>query len=424
MIEKGKSVLLAILVLASLLQSYMLAYNTPNFEPTKPSQYVETNLLGEPEEAVNLVFPEQIVLHFGKNKHTVLYPDNTFYKMIFESVKQRTFDGFRVSSAAAFEAEQVRTEREGVEIRFKDGVPFRILQNVMQLKGDVLGETDRIRRIWIYTKENGEEVKAFFFSDVGSIVYEATKADLNVKDVEKFVGLGKYLTKYHTAGGDYYLPDQPLPMMKLRYEYTTFTPEQMQKSLFSDPGITRNLSERDGSEIYTDGKSGLQLENRRRWMIYTDPAAPVESRNDAKENLYSAVQFINQHGGWNGKYMLERIPQETRGEQTFIFRQYIGSYPIISSSLENFGYMKIVLQKGVVTGYERSLINLGGSAVQKEERKLPGGKELDSLIDHYSGKAMIKSVFPAYRPLLTDEAVELTPVWTVELNNGLYDVLK
>ena len=74
----------------------------------------------------------------------------------------------------------------------------------------------------------------------------------------------------------------------------------MQKNLFFDPGVTRAISDRSGSQIYTDGKRGLQIEQNGKWISYTDPVAGQKLQDDESENVYAAITFINQHGGWDG----------------------------------------------------------------------------------------------------------------------------
>ena len=88
-----------------------------------------------------------------------------------------------------------------------------------------------------------------------------------------------------------------------------YTPEQLQKSLFVDPGTSRNLLDRDGTEIYTDGKRGLQIYHGRHWMSYSDPVAPVETNAASQESLLVAVEFINRHGGWDGDYLMSEIEE-------------------------------------------------------------------------------------------------------------------
>jgi regulatory protein YycH of two-component signal transduction system YycFG len=295
----------------------------------------------------------------------------------------------------------------------------------MQIKGEVPSENDIITRIWMYTKETKDDVRTFFFTDMPSVVYEAVKADFTVSDIEKFVNSGEGLTPYKLGAGDYYLPSEPLTIASYKFNYTQFTADQLKRSFFTDPAITRNLTERDGSEIYTDGKRGLQLKNDQHWMTYSDPVAPAESKIDLGENLMSAIQFINQHGGWNGNYALNKMPQRlVTANQAFVFREYFNSFPIINTGTENIGFIKIVLQKGVVSSFERSLIIPDSRTITSSEAQIAGGEALEAKLSAYAKKNSIFSVFPAYIPVVSEQQVELIPSWAIELLDGSYEFLK
>ncbi|HEY0828398.1 MAG TPA: two-component system activity regulator YycH, partial [Bacilli bacterium] len=413
------------------LQSYLLAYSTPNYELIDQTKYIESELIGKQIELKDLIYPEDIVLHFGNAKHTVLYPDlypSSFYSLIFNLVKNRIFDGLRLANDFSLDWTAYRNEHEGVELRFGDGIPLNVLQSngVMQIKGDQQTPIQPINRMFI-TSENNEEVRVFFFSDDISAVYEAT-TDINVKNVETFIGFGELLPAYHTNDGRLYLPDQPLSFIKFRHSYSQFTSEQMQKSLFVDPNNTKYFSERDGSrtEIYSDGKRALEIDKEQSWMVYSDPiTTPGEDVNDLRANLFTAVKFINEHGGWNGNYMISSISENSETEgQTFLFRQYVESYPDISSKLANFGFIRIVLQHGIVTHYERSLINIDTIKTDINEVVLPGGEELAQLILSNGGSFNVETVFPAYRASITKDHVEFIPVWAMKLRDGTIDYLE
>ena len=67
MIERGKTVLLALLVVVSLVQSYLLAYSMPGMEVNVRTEqdYVTTEPLGPEEQMNKLLLPEELVLHLG-----------------------------------------------------------------------------------------------------------------------------------------------------------------------------------------------------------------------------------------------------------------------------------------------------------------------------------------------------------------------
>src|SRR5690606_38972138 len=109
-------------------------------------------------------------------------------------------------------------------------------------------------------------------------------------------------------------------------------------------------------EVYSDAKRGLQVRTNQLWMSYTDPIAPLENTSDPIEDLNSAVQFINQRGGWNGKFRIDFIaPSLTDKGQRFIFRQYMPvypfDYPVIERDHHLFGYIATTLQGGTISEY-------------------------------------------------------------------------
>jgi regulatory protein YycH of two-component signal transduction system YycFG len=427
MMDKGKSVLLGLLVLFSLVQSYFLVYSMPSMEAKVKTQqdYVQTEPLGPEEQVKNLLFPEQIVLHMGGDKHTVFYPDNTYYNLILKKLQGREFKGFQRDTVQLVDWDQVRRQDQGVELRFGRPIPFQLLQQVFKVDADVLFSRDSIDRIWIFARHDSGEVRTFFFSSDGRNVYESQRADLTAGDVATNVGFGQYWTPYQTTDGQLYLPEKPYAgVTQMQVPITRYTADQMQGSLFFDPGITRSIQERkDGNQIYTDGKTGLKVEQAGGWMSYTDPAAPTGSQNDLVENVVAAVQFVNQHGGWNGLYRFA-LPSEPEANNSVIrFQQYYNHVPILSGDKMTFGYMQLKLQQGTVTSYERSLMLLGDKANNKKSRILPGGDELRGLVYQAALGSQVESLYPAYRPSLGKESITLNPVWVVRLANGLVKIV-
>ena len=154
-----------------------------------------------------MLFPDQIIVHLGNQQHSVLYPNNYYYTRLLENIKQRSFKGFRKTSMYLVNVnwEEVRTKQQGVEIRFRDGIPFTILQQLFRIEGEIPVDNDKITRIWIYSKGNNEDVRAFFFTDSPGVGYEVIGADFTSKDVENFAAFGDLTNLYKTTNsGDYY----------------------------------------------------------------------------------------------------------------------------------------------------------------------------------------------------------------------------
>ncbi|UKS25984.1 two-component system activity regulator YycH [Paenibacillus sp. HWE-109] len=429
MIESLKSIFLVVLIGSSLYQSFLLAsYNPPKIEPIQQSNYVQTETLGKQAELQDMLFPDQIIVHLGNQQHSVLYPSNYYYTRLLDNIKQRSFKGFRKTSMYLVNVnwEEVRSKQQGVEIRFRDGIPFTVLQQLLRIEGELPPDNDKVTRIWIYSKGNNEDVRAFFFTDSPGVGYEVIGADFTSKDVENFAAFGDLTNLYRTTnGGDYYLPLKPLRLPNYTFTYSLLTADQLKQSFFVDPGITRYLKERDGSEIYTDSKRGFQLNRDLRWITYSDPVAPVESKSEVLVNLLAGVKFINQHIGWDGKYVVSQTPEkQLLDNQTFTFRQFYESLPILTAQPDGFGTMKMQVQKGIISGFERSMVIPDLKTAQRRDAELISGEALEERLQYYQRKSSIVSIFPAYRPVVSDKTVTLSASWALELRDGTYDFIE
>ncbi|OKP84921.1 hypothetical protein A3844_18415 [Paenibacillus helianthi] len=422
--EKVKSWVLALLVFGSLIESYYLIYRLPGSDSAVMSEnlYVKTDNMGPEEKVENLLYPDKMIIHMGESKHTLFYPNTTFYNLILNRLKGRSFESFQRRSVQDFDWDKIRNENPGIELSFGAGIPVTLLQRVMQLSPDSLFEGESIDRIWIYNMKNDSKAHAVFFSTRGDIVYEAAKADLTVQDVQQHVDFGNNLTNYKAVNGDYYVPDAKVSMVEVEMPSGMYTIQQMQSNLFFDAGSTRYIPEKDGSEIYTDSKRSLQVDQEQNWMSYSDPAAlPAGDSTPAKDAL-EAVDFVNEHGGWNGTYRLAAT-EEGRQERKVSFQQFYGSspygsYPIISQPKLQYGVINLELQQGTVSSYERSLMFVEEDKAVKRIVDLSFGERLEGQLAQISQASAVKDLTPVYVPAVKGEKLQLIPVWRVTLKDG------
>ncbi|OXM14480.1 YycH family regulatory protein [Paenibacillus herberti] len=448
--ERLKTIALASLVALSLVQSYMLAYSTPGAAIRTAQNYVNTEQMGPVSKTEDVLFPEQLILHFGNGNHTVLNPgDLPFYNLIMSKLKGREFRGFQRTTESVVRWSEIRERNLGLELRLGSGLPVSLLSRMLQLESsDNTFLSDTIDRIWIF-RSSSEEVRTFFFSRDGNAVYEATQADLTVRDVEDDVGLGEFWTPYQPDAFGVYVPQQPVEAAQARIGYQSYSAELMQRNLFVDPGTTRMIKDRDGSQVYTDGKRALQVEQNSQWINYTDPAAPLSGTGPSGSNpagsMSSAMQFVNQHGGWDGLHQLVGLSGSKAGtvpnsgqpsgtgsvdeQHTLLFRQYFRFgenrlLPVVPSPDFRFGFIRLSVQQGLVTNYERSLITLASSPTQKSARSLPGGQQLEAVLARYERRAEIKALYPAVKAYPAEAGqLRFVPVWAVHLEDGTEETL-
>ena len=138
--------------------------------------------------------------------------------------------------------------------------------------------------------------------------------------------------------------------------------------------------------------------------------------------MLSAIDFVNQHGGWNGTYRLAKAGESE--DRTLVkFQQYYGGFPILNTPGFQYGVMELDLQQGTVTSYERSLLYLEPASLKKQMVKLTGGEALEAKLKPYE-ESVVTGLDPAYLPVRTDEGLLLKPVWALELQNGSVVILE
>ncbi|WP_322907132.1 YycH family regulatory protein [Paenibacillus sp. SGZ-1009] len=438
--EKLKSGMLAALIVVSLIQSYFLIYRMPGANSVVNSEagYVQAEDIGPRSSIENLIFPDKMIVHMGGNRHTLFYPSSSEYTSIYNQVRKSSFGQFRRLSVQSMDWNQIRND-QGIELLFSSGIPVSLLERSMRINPDSLFEGDAVNRIWLYTAPDDRTTRAFFFSASGDVVYEATDMELKADDISRSVQLGTNGISYQYTAAGYYLPRTTIAAATVTLKLDSLTTEQMQRNLFFDPGATRNINEENGTEIYTDSKRSLQVDTRQRWMIYTDPTAPTSGTNNVSDNVLSAVDFVNQHGGWPGTYTLS-MGTGNSDKNGFVFRQYYGSYPIIETDQFKFGYIRLAVERNTVSTYERSMLYLASNqTVQKSSnkaasangnedtgihsivqiRQLPAGQQLLQMIKlQIPASKQIVDLSPVYRPSLGNGVIVLTPVWMAKLQDG------
>jgi hypothetical protein len=112
------------------------------------------------------------------------------------------------------------------------------------------------------------------------------------------------------------------------------------------------------------------------------------------------------------------------GKQTIRFQQYYNNLPIIDVPGFHYGVMKMEMQQGTTTVYERSLIYMKSEDREKVMVKLLGGKLLAAKIAKAAEDGEVSELYPAYRPILENNGLVLSPVWVLELKDGTVRTLQ
>lgn len=82
---------------------------------------------------------------------------------------------------------------------------------------------------------------------------------------------------------------------------------------------------------------------------------------------------------------------------------------------EGYGSLKMQVQKGIISGFERSMIIPDLKTAQRRDGEILSGDALEERLQYYQRRSSIVSIFPAYHPVVSEKTLTLVPVWALEL---------
>ncbi|UFJ40417.1 two-component system activity regulator YycH [Brevibacillus humidisoli] len=432
--ERIKSVVLNLLVLLSFVLTALLWNNQPQFEMIAPVTYVEPEPIGITRELDELIRPEEIVLHYGQNRHTKASPVDPQYTMVTSQMDKWYFYDFHQYVFPASKWRELMQDHVGMEIRYRASIPISVVQELFTFRGEMSRDVTEIDRLWLYLEESEDIVYALFISTEEKEVVRA-RTVVSPKDLrDSYLKLGNNLPEQflkvmeaemyeapqlRTYWRIFYLPKESSVMRKYRYNYLPITEQALTDAFFLDPTLVRRIMERDGTIIYTDGSRSIQLRQEQPMFTFTDPALP-ERRGELTpaEKLHSAVGFINQHLGWTDPYYLEQIHERPGEGDVITFRQYMGAYPLVSDEGGSPEALTVTSDEGQVISLKRTLLDYD-MYIDFEEFAVMSGPELFAYArEHEVDLSLVHHAYLAYRPNLYVGYIELTPVWVLENITG------
>lgn len=419
--ETLKSFVLVSLIVTSLYQSWLLAYRVPEFDTVAPTNYVKPERIGEDRTINDIVKPYRIIVHYGTGEgNSVSYPNTPFYNMIMKTLSDKFLSSLEETTIESIDWKTLYESKRSIEIQFEDDVSAKTLSQWSTLRFANASEM-LVNRMWIYINEKDNKVYSLLMSDERRQFWVA-EISYTAEELKRYFAIGRYLPKYTFITSrlgfsqipqGYYLPDESETVKQYRLFYQPITGEQMKSILFVDPSVIRQIQEKDGSVIYTDGNRGLQIRPNQSSMTYNLPVPP-STKKPGQSRLQTAIQFVNQHGGWNGNFLISQTPDDEDGLKTFVFRQYYGSLPIYDKDNVNSSLLEIQMVNDTVSTYSRSLMTMD-KVIEKQETKTGDKTKILSILDSVGiSPEEIKDVKLAYQAVVTNEYVDLIPVWVID----------
>ncbi|WP_066059571.1 YycH family regulatory protein [Robertmurraya korlensis] len=419
--ETIKSIVLLILVIFSILLTYLLWTYQPNYDTLKESgKTVEEVSLGETKELKNIVRPERLFLHQG-DKHFGTF-DSFEIEQMMKELSLWGFSEFEDISEMVRNIPSFIYDKNSLEIIFPDIVPLKVYRSALQLPSNEIPKSNFDRIVIDLEPETREGGVVYFISSKEHKVLRArVSASFITNYKERYLSNISENEKYalfEPINRESFpmLRKEPVKMALYKHISEKLPTDKLRDALFSDPNlVSKNYS--SFGEEYTDTTTLMSVNYGTNTIRYIKTETDATSKS---ENLLErSIEFVNSHGGWTDNY---RYVGMDESEQFILFRLYdLNGYPIfgdngVSEILQIWNASEInkYYRSNLVLGsrVEATEINLPSGIAVLEELKKTEDFNLDFLQDITIGYHMTKDTGDTQNSL-----IHLEPSWYYKYND-------
>jgi regulatory protein YycH of two-component signal transduction system YycFG len=414
--ENIKSVILAVLVFASVILTWNIWTYQPDYETINNHYFYEVEI-SENRDASSLIKPIKIIFH----KENVPYGtvnEKDIDTIMKEMRKWKFYDFHNVSrSFTPKELQKLVNGNNRIDIEFSTQIPLKMYENVLHFEEAKLPNSSFDHIIINDMNTAGSGATVYFVSVPNKLVYKSTIASSQLKELKK-VYLAKtnhYMeyTAHKLKTGTVYLPKEKTTMIRYKYIPDFIETEKFKDALFSDPHFVKKNVNSEGEE-YTDGSSLMRVNYTNNMMFYVNPAQEAELGriSDLNDLLGKSIQFVNQHGGWTDKY---RYFDSNLKESKVVYRLFVNGYPVFNEN--GMSEIQQYWGKDKIYKYERPYFTLDISLPSETvEIELPSGQEALSLLSQRPdfNPDFLKDMEIGYQLMhspQTPKILILEPVW-------------
>jgi regulatory protein YycH of two-component signal transduction system YycFG len=430
MIEQGKTLLLTVLVVLSVVLSTAIWNVSPNFDPIDAPQYASNIGYTDPRDQRSLehvTMPRAAVLHLGEGRHKAVFPGQSpLYDEVVSLVKSASiFDVDITTDYGDAEWQKIVNEGPCMQLDFDVMLTASLLDKQEFFKFNTrIDPSMQMKTLYLFRTAEDKDWHALFYG--GPFNMYKARVEMPKERAEKLLETAKDLPPYGLYGQslhrNFYLPLNRMPGQ----EYAVVVSQELNvqhltDSFFIDKSLTSQVRERDGSQIFTDGSRSVRVGAKDGSIDYHNLEAgkPLRAAGDHDLRVHRALSFVNDHGGMSGQQvLLHEIPRaetETLGNRhAYEFRQIVFGAPIIGEAATVY----VNVAGGDVVAMRRSKLSVTSKPYKaREDFELLSGPEVLQLIDRsaWVDRNRITDVYLAYLMEPEKEQVaKLRPVWVVE----------
>jgi len=420
-IEPVKSVVLFLLVMLSVILTFMIWTYTPDYKIIEQTEGKEI-LIGSQKRMEDIIRPYKAIYRFDEEFTGTA--SNGAMKDIMKA-----FQGWNVldlvpinnNLTANYVNEMIRTNNR-MTIFFTGELPYSAFSSIFQFSDKEIPETTFNRMIIDWTNYGNKELQIFFISSNNKTLMRSRVSLQNTNPfIRDVIEPAKTYSAFKEIERDgftsLYMPNDKIESTKYMYTFIEEPLESFKNVLFPNPNIVQRSIESAMTEKYQDGKSRMTVDSNLKSLTYVYPAVESSAIIEPSKLLKDSFEFINEHGGFTADY---RYVSKNTNKNQLEYQQYLQGLPVYSDQV--ISKITTVWGDNVIFRYKRPYYSLVFDIpTEKEIKELPSGVEILEKIQQLNNFVLsdIDDVVVGYYLKQDSTSImTLEPCWFV-VHNGI-----
>ncbi|HPU00579.1 MAG: hypothetical protein GX890_04110 [Firmicutes bacterium] len=422
--ERVKSAVLFFLVLLSMVLTYQLWFGRRSAEEAAPNGY-EPVYFEEPKPLSQLLIPRSI-LFYRDNLCYRLRPGEAGFERFWEALSQILQE---MDQPANYEYGEALPEGAALCLSLEFDPPLPLGPESAWLKDAPRGELAGMKiwregeRCWAVLLAGGQEGRPLLLplqrgAQMAALCEKFTPPESALCELLEAGELKLPQGRAVTVNVPLCVPAGEGAMVELLLKAEVLDRELLLNTFFINRSLVREIRERDGGLIYTDGEQGLRLYQgleysrpriEQKAVLLSYPAA-----------LQAAGKLLSYYGGWPEKLRLESLvplaEEESRPGEIWSarWRSYLQGYPLLGEA-----EVAMVYHQGGMVHYRRKLYEAPYS--QGEALVLRGCREaLAAAVDLLAAAGVeeyfLEEMELAYYLTGSSYQPRAVPVWAIRMS--------
>jgi len=420
-IEPVKSVVLFLLVMLSVILTFIIWTYTPDYKIIEQTEGKEI-LIGSQKRMEDIIRPYKAIYRFDEEFTGTA--SNGAMKDIMKA-----FQGWNIldlvpinnNLTANYVNEMIRTNNR-MTIFFTGEIPYSAFSSIFQFADKEIPETTFNRMIIDWTNYGNKELQIFFISSNNKTLMRSRVSLQNTNQfIRDVIEPAKTYSTFKEIERDgftsLYMPNDKIESTKYMYTFIEEPLESFKNVLFPNPNIVQRSIESAMTEKYQDGKSRMTVDSNLKSLTYVYPAVESSAIIEPSKLLKDSFEFINEHGGFTADY---RYVSKNTNKNQLEYQQYLQGLPVYSDQV--ISKITTVWGDNVIFRYKRPYYSLVFDIpTEKEIKELPSGVEILEKIQQLNNFVLsdIDDVVVGYYLKQDSTSImTLEPCWFV-VHNGI-----